>query len=165
MFSSILSLNVILFFASDARNYRNFYFKIENAVNSTAKYTINMFLANCKPKMSGYIFSGMLSTNMKLFFASEAPNYRNVYLKLENAVNCTANFTATVLGEESVEKNVLNCAEFENPISFGSCHATIIIMDIFSFGMPQCYNIPLFYTKCQTKKSLASYHYHIGVVA
>ena len=119
MFSSMLSLNMRLFFASDAPNYRNFYFKLENAVNSTANFTITIFLANFKPEMSGYIFPGILSSNLKLFFASDVSNYRNFSFKLQN-VNYTANFTVTVFVEENVTKNVVNCAESENPITFGT---------------------------------------------
>ena len=66
-------------YESDVPNHRSFYFKLENAVNSTANFTITIFLANFKPEMSGYIFPGILSSNLKLFFTSDVPNYRNFF--------------------------------------------------------------------------------------
>jgi len=50
------------------------------------------FFANFVPKTSGYVLSSTLSSNMKLFFASDAPNYRNFSSKIENCCKLYSNF-------------------------------------------------------------------------
>ena len=45
------------------------------------------FFATLTPKTSGYMFSSMLSSNMKLFLVSDAPNNRNFVAKFENVEN------------------------------------------------------------------------------
>ena len=45
------------------------------------------FFATLMPKTSGYMFSSMLSSNMKLFLVSDAPNNRKFVAKFENVEN------------------------------------------------------------------------------
>ena len=45
------------------------------------------FFATLTPKTSGYMFSSTLSSNMKLFLVSDAPNNRNFVAKFENVEN------------------------------------------------------------------------------
>ena len=45
------------------------------------------FFATLTPKTSGYVFSSTLSSNTKLFLASDAPNNRNIVAKFENVEN------------------------------------------------------------------------------